>query len=1078
MKRFSAIARISAILMFAVAMNSGAAFGQQVTGTILGRVTDTSGAVVPGAAIQILNPATGFSRSDTADADGRYFESNLPLGTYSVTVQKQGFQTLVHSGIELTVGSQMTVNAELVLGDVQQHVEVTGEVPQIETTNATISGLVSQDQLRDLPLNGRNVDQLALLSPGIFANHVASQNTTVGLGLHIAVNGARQDWNLYLLDGTVTNDVLSGRSSAAGQALGVEGILEFRVLTHSFSAEYGRTAGGIFSAVTRSGTNQLHGSAYEFVRNTIFDARNYFTPENTLPVFQRNQFGAAVGGPIFKNKLFFFANYEGLRSRQQLPITSFVPDANARLGIIPGQAPIAVTPTMQKYLAQYPSNYTPGTDLGGIAQALNNFIQPIREDYTMVRLDYKISDKDSAFGRYVYDPSSVSIPQPVPTFVANVTGDDRLLVLGETHVFSTSTLNEFRFSLNRTFPTNNSVPTIPIDPALSFVPGQVFGSITYSAATNGANALSSLGTSTSNHQTFAKNLISETDAVTIVKGAHTIKFGVDVEREQINALLCVNCLGTFQFSGLPGLLASAPTNYVVQVSGLTTSGVVSNPERGWRRTLFGSFVQDDIRLRPNLTVNLGLRYEFMTTPTEVNGLSAALINVTDAKNTVGPPFLSPKLNFAPRVGLAWDPTGSGKTSIRLGGGVYDNQLDDRQWFSNATNNANFLVKYQVANPPFPNGLMNGTGTALVANQQVQFNSKEPVLYEWNLEVQRQLAPTLSLRVGYVGSHGENLPIQVENNTKKPIFNPDGSVASFTATAINPNFASIQTTMTEAVSNYNGLQVLLEKTASAGLTFQASYTYSRALSNGDQTSGGSVGGEPLTLMNPFNPAQDYSLSGFDQRHTLVVNGAYKMPWDHLLSRGVTKAVLGGWAVNGIFSYGSGLPVDILSGFNSSKDGDTSNPDRPSLAPGYSNNPNSGVTQGNTPGNPACTVTVGGVGGGGPAAGQPLHTPSRWFDPCAFLIPPSTTSNFGNLGRNTVIGPRLSNIDLTLVKMTALTERAKLEFRAEVFNLVNHANFGAPSNSISSSAHTYNGNAGVISNTITDNRELQLGLKLLF
>src|SRR5882672_5292068 len=293
MANLTAMAKIGTILILVLLLSTRAAYGQQVTGIILGRVTDSTGSVVPGATIQIQNPATGFSRTDTADADGRYLEANLPLGTYTITVQKQGFQTLVRSGVQVTVGSQITVNAELVIGNVQQHVEVTGEAPAIETSNATISNLVSQDQLRDLPLNGRSIDSLALLTPGIFANHTASSNATTGLGLHITVNGARQDWNLYLLDGTTTNDVESWRSSAAGQQLGVEGILEFRILTHGESAEYGRSAGGVISAVTRSGTNQFHGSVYEFLRNDKLNAVNVFA--NTTPEFRRNQFGAAVG---------------------------------------------------------------------------------------------------------------------------------------------------------------------------------------------------------------------------------------------------------------------------------------------------------------------------------------------------------------------------------------------------------------------------------------------------------------------------------------------------------------------------------------------------------------------------------------------------------------------------------------------------------------------------------------------------------------------------------------------------------------------------------------------------------------
>jgi hypothetical protein len=340
MRRFSATTfRAIALFLFVVLLSVGVAFGQQVTGTILGRVTDSSGATVPAASVQIQNPDTGFSRTEVADADGRYYESSLPLGNYTVTVQKEGFQTLVRTGIVLSVGSQVTVNAELVVGNVQQHVEVTGEAPAIETTNATVSGLVNPDQMRSLPLNGRDIQSLALLSAGVTQNPYTGTQTgtgSLGSGLRISVNGGRRDATLFLLDGTTINDQQNGGpASVAGVALGVEGVLEFRVLTHNYSAEYGKKAGAVISEVTRSGTNQFHGSLFEFVRNNVWDPRtwnNFDSAGNpiALPPFRRNQFGASAGGPIFKDKLFFFATYEGLRQRQGTTLTVFVPNACMR----------------------------------------------------------------------------------------------------------------------------------------------------------------------------------------------------------------------------------------------------------------------------------------------------------------------------------------------------------------------------------------------------------------------------------------------------------------------------------------------------------------------------------------------------------------------------------------------------------------------------------------------------------------------------------------------------------------------------------------------------------------------------
>jgi carboxypeptidase family protein/TonB-dependent receptor-like protein len=1053
--------RLATLVALLVVLNSTIAFSQVVTGSILGRVTDSTGAVVPGATVQIQNGETGFSRTEQTDSEGRYLSRNLPLGSYSVTVQQSGFQTQVRRGISLTVASEVVVNVELAVGNVQEKVEVTAEAPLIETTNATVSGLVSQDQMRDLPLNGRSVDTLALLSPGVFANRTTSRNSAVGVGIHLSVNGARPDSMLYLLDGTMVNDATNnGHGSAAGQALGVEGILEFRVLTHSFSAEYGHNAGGVISAVTRAGTNEFHGSVYEFVRNNIFDARNFFNP-GALPAFRRNQFGAAAGGRIIKDRLFFFANYEGLRQRQGNTIIATVPDVNARKGLVPDASgrlqPVILNPVAVPYVNLYP--LPNGLNQGdGTAQYLFNFSAPATEDYSMERMDYRMSDKDSFYGRYVFDPSQSTAVEPVPIFVTPIVGTAHLAVLSETHIFSGASLNEFRSAFNRTTPGQDSNPIQPLAPSLSFVPGLPFGTIQYGAANDiSKGQLSTLGSAAGGKQAWWQNLFQESDTFSTVRGAHSLKFGVDVQRTQLNITYSNSARGAYTFGGLASLLAGQPSQLRLLVTNSHSSG-----RRGFRRILFGGFVQDDYRLRPNLTLNLGLRYEAFTAPSEVNGMTGSLRNLTDVKNTPGPPFVPSKLNFAPRVGMAWDPTGSGKTSVRLGAGMFFNHIDGRSWFINATSNPDFLSSYQIANPPFPNALAASLPVnALQQNLRVQYHPDTPTIIHYNLEVQRQLAPTLSIRAGYVGSQGYHLTRLGELDTRTPQILPDGS-KFFAATApfINPNFASLQTILTDAHSNYNGLQAVLQKTVSAGLVFQASYTYSKALSEADQITAGQITSIPSTQMDPYDPGRDYSRSAYDQRHLLVWNASYQMPWDKRLNGRLAKATLGGWAINAIYSYGSGLPIDILTGFNNSRDGDSNNPDRPDLATGFSNDSIHGVTAG-------CQ---------GIPAGQKLQTPQRWFDPCAFSLPAAGT--YGNLGRLTVTAPGLFTVDFTLVKTTRLKEQKQLEFRAEFFNLLNHANFGLPINAVFNSSRIRSGNSGSITSTATDNRQIQLGLKLIF
>jgi carboxypeptidase family protein/TonB-dependent receptor-like protein len=1052
--------RVCALFALLAVVNVATGFSQVVTGTILGRITDSTAAVVPGATVQIQNVGTGFTQTAQTDSGGRYLVRSLPLGSYTVTVQQAGFQSQVRRGISLTVASEVTVNVELAVGNIQEKVEVTAEAPLVETTNATVSGLVSSEQMRDLPLNGRSIDSLTLLSPGVFVNRAFTPNAPIGQGLRISVNGGRPDANLFLLDGTVVNDhTTQGFGSATGASLGVEGILEFRVLTHNYSAEYGRVSGGVVSAVTRSGTNELHGSIYEFVRNNIFDARNFFNP-GALPPFRRNQFGAAAGGRIIKDRMFFFANYEGLRRRKGNTVIASVPDANARQGLLPnpltGQLqPVTVNPAALPYVNLYPQPN--GRNHGdGTADNITNFSASGTEDYAMERMDFRLSDKDNFYWRYVFNPAQAVDPRPVPIFTLSSTSTNHFVVLSETHVFSGTSLNDFRFSFNRAVRGRDSLPLTTIPSSLSFVPGQVIGALRYQTGGSGTLQLSELGTDQGGANLYSQNLFDGTETFSTVRGAHSLKFGVELERSQLNMFVARSARGSYLFGGLTDLLAGRPNQF-----DLLIVDNESNPERGWRRILFSWFVQDDFRLRPNLTLNLGLRHEFLTAPTEVNGRTGNLRSPSDPKNTPGPPFIPPKLNFSPRVGMAWDPTGSGKTSVRLGAGVFYNQVVARTWIFDAFNNADYLKSFSLVNPPFPNAATSNFPQQLRATNSMPFHPNTPTSIHYNLEVQRQLAPTLSVRAGYIGASAYNNIRAVEANLAAPQILPDGSKFwPAGAPLTNPNFSRMSGSRSDSTSNYNGLQVSVLKSIAAGLQFQASYTYSKTLSDADEITSGQTNSTAPSALDPLDLSRDYSLSAYDQRHTLVLNGLYQMPWERRLSSKLVKATLGGWSINGIFTYGSGLPVDILAGFNNSRDRDANNPDRPNLAAGFSNNPIHGVTAG-------CQ---------GVPAGQKLHTPDRWFDPCAFELSPAGT--LGSLGRNTVTAPGFSDVDFTIVKATPLAETKKLEFRAEFFNLFNHANFLVPNMSVFSSSRARSGASGQITATSIDNRDIQLGLKLIF
>jgi hypothetical protein len=540
-----------------------------------------------------------------------------------------------------------------------------------------------------------------------------------------------------------------------------------------------------------------------------------------------------------------------------------------------------------------------------------------------------------------------------------------------------------------------------------------------------------------------------------------MKFGADIERDDQNTLYGQNWAGDWVFASLPSFMAGNATQYNGANLAASTRG------RGYRRNFFGWFVQDDFRVTSKLSVNLGFRHEFYTAPTEVRGRSADLINLTDPAPTPGPAFLPGKKNFAPRLGVAWDPTGSGKTAIRAGFGVYFNQVDGRTWNRLANSEVLYYQGFTIRNPTtFPALPPTPAGAFAGAEGGVQYHLPTPTVLQASFDIQRQLTSTMSVRVGFVSSHGDNMTRIVFPDIRNPRILSDGS-KSYLATdpLVNTNFSNFEQLRADVTYNYDALQVSFQKTTGHGLTFQASYSFSKGLSVSDASANRSVdNGGPYNTMDWLNPNRDYGLSAYDQRHTLSFNSSYKLPLDNLLKNGMERALLGGWEINGIYTYGTGMPLDVTDGFNRSNNGDTNNPDRPNLAPGFSANPTSGVTAG-------CSA-----GGVVIPAGQPLHTPTRWYDPCAFALP--AAGLYGNLGRNTLEGPNFNQVNFTLVKHTSITEHKQLEFRAELFNIFNHASFGLPSLTAFSNTGAYSGNAGTITTTTSRGRQIQLGMKFTF
>jgi hypothetical protein len=1070
--------------------------GQTVTGSISGDVKDSSGLALAGAKVEVLNTNTGVNREIQADTAGHYAALLLPLGNYKVTGSQPGFQTEARSGIELTIGREAVVDLILNVGATSQTVEVKGEAALINTTSSQIQGLVAGEQIRELPLNGRSYNDLALLNPGVIYNKMGGSSSTDGFGVRMSVNGARTTNNLYLIDGTVINDTSQTAGTVNADSLGVEGILEFSVLTHNYSAEFGTRAGGVVNAVTRSGTNQLHGSLYEFLRNSAMDAKDFFQQGDINP-FRRNQFGGSIGGRIIKDKLFYFGNYEGFRQSLTTQQIGNVPNLQARQGIIPctaaaagtpctnGFATITVSPLIKQYLPLFA--LPNGADNGdGTAQWIFPFRAPINEKYAMERVDYHISDQDNFYARYIFDPSTRLRASGDPYWSSQDNATNHFAQIGETHIFSPTLINDFRAAFNRTDRHTDIGPVDPaianlITPAMSIVPGQAFGRFNFSGSNSGAASTSGglevIGNLNASPTYYIQNLFEAGDTFNLVRGKHALKFGVDVQRIDTVNVSGGGIRGSWLFGGLQGFLQAQPTNLDAgKVLGPTSLGTNSVIEFGWRQWQFAWFVHDDWRVNSRLTLNLGLRHEFLSDPKELNGLSGTLVHITDLTSTIGiSPYNTQKMNFAPRVGFAWDPTGGGKTSIRGGFGTFFNQVNikeagppaDYQFSATFTLNCNWS---SATNPcaNFPHTPANPPLSTAKSETMVNNPLKTPTVLQYGLEIQHQFTNTTVLRVGYVGWKGYNLT-RTQNINDKLVDPKTGLYNTAGALKTNPAFGTITYLSSDAIANYNALQAEFKKSVGKGLSFQASYTYGKMLSDADSTSNRVTDntGTGYVSLDPLNPMLDYGRGAYDQQQTFVLNGLYNLPFGDYLKNSVLKGALGGWALNGIWQFGSGIPLNVNDGFNNSGNGDPTQPDRPIVNSGYSNNPINGATSG-------CA---------GIPAGTPLQTPNRWFDPCAFgLSPAGTLATAGTVGRDTINGPGTNQINAGLSKSFAIREGMKLQFRAEAFNLFNKPQFGVPNVLLFNANRTYAGTGGSI--TITQGggglggRNLQLGLKLTF
>ena len=1046
------------VVFFAMTALGNFASAQGTTATISGTVKDSTGAVMPGASVVVLNQDTGISRTVQADQAGRYSAPSLSLGNYQITASLPGFQTEVRRGIVLSVGREAVVNFQLAVGAVTQTVEVTGEAPLVDTTSSAIEGLVDNQRVVDLPLNGRSFEQLATLEPAVTLSRASSKGFDTGFTERISVAGANPNLNRFLLDGTDIMDLSAkGPGSAGGVLLGVETLREFKVLTSGYSAQYGATAAGVISAVTKSGTNELHGSVFEFLRNSALDSRNFYDV-GEVPPFRRNQFGFTLGGPIVTNKTFFFGSYEGLRNALTKTVIWNVFSDDARRGFLPDRTGklqfvgLSNNPQVQAWLNAFPQ--ANGRDFGnGLAEYVAPTRQPSNDNYFVIRLDHSLSANDSLFGRYTFEQGDNTFAGGHPVNPSAVDSRNQYLTIEESHIFSANWLNTFRIGFNRSRPLFVSQPTIDLPSVADLVPGRPL--LLLGSVSAGRSGPASLGTESRAPQETYYNLFEYSDDLTYTRGSHTVKTGALLKRLRLNRNAPRILGGSLTFGSIQDFLLGNPAaEFRAPLPGQ------DDPIRGTRMWIFGAYVQDDIRVLPKLTLNVGLRYEISTGPREVNGKYADLQPGETAYRVVNPLFETPSfVNFGPRFGFAWDPWGDGKTSIRGGYGIYYSGNFPSDWEA-ATREGPFYNLAAVFNAPLPawTAFTSGAEVPKAEPQTINVTNVETMM-QWNFNIQREVTPGTIVTAGYIGSAGRHTKRNLQVNINNFIFVDGKRFFPPGAKLINPAVATHKHIVTDGNTSYNGLVLAIKRRFSGGLQFQSSYTFAKSINDSDMAFSRDLANTTPGAQDPLDRGAERALAAFDIRHNLATNLTYELPFGpgKALGNGLAGAaakILGGWQVNGILTLATGAPFTIVSSFNRSRDGTTGSvfsilTERPNLRPGANSNPI-------------------------------LGSPDRWYDPSSFELQPA--GFYGNLGRNTLTGPGFANFDASLVKDTAIpsiSETFKLQFRFEMFNLVNRANFSLPERVIFRSASGIpNTDAGRITSTVTSSRQMQFGLKVLF
>jgi hypothetical protein len=1081
MKAMHSLFKYFALIIFVASV----AHGQIDTGSISGTVRDQSGAVVQNVVINVTNPSSGSSVTTRTNRDGLYNAVDLKAGTYDVSVSTPGFETITKSGIDVRLQDRLAIDFDLKLGQASTSVQVQASAPLLETETSSLGHVVESKEIEGLPLNGRNYIQLSVLGSGTSLSQRSNERNS------FVSNGQREIQNSYVLDGIDNKNKIVGFDSSAAQSIepNIDAVQEFKVQTGTFSAEFGQAAGGVVNVSIRSGTDNIHGSVFEYLRNSYLDASPFFQPALTAkPQFIQNQYGATAGGPIIKTRTFLFFAWQGSRTLDASPQLAVVPTPTELQGSfntpIYNPATTAQNPNGTDTRTQFPGNQIPTSSFDPVAAKLltlfpapnltgaNNFFSNQKEstdnDQYIGRIDHRFSDKDTAFAHYIASFTTNVLPAVLPPPASSpsiVWPEAHSFAFSESHVFSPTLLNEARVGYQETREKQTVMGPRLFDqygiigaPDLPLVTGLPTFLVTGLATigTTGPGTLPTPATGSGNLPIDKQGrTIQANDNLTWERGRHTLKFGFDFQQVTLYAKVTLNARPTYSFSGVytqnPQKRTGTGNPLADFLLGYTSSSSVStDSDSESRQHIYQGYVQDDWKATTRLTVNAGLRYElpmpfyetsnhYSNVILEPGPLYGTILDANDAgKYGYRNSFVDPNFrNFAPRLGFAFqvDP----KTVIRSAFGIFYARDENVPVADRPTNNPPYFIESSYTSDQIDPSIVLATGfpanaidpsSVVTPSVNSYFkHSPTPYVQQWNLNVQRDLGYGFVGQVTYVGSTTIHLyyPNQIDQPTPAP--GPIQARRPF------PQYSALHAYGPYVTANYNSLQAQAERRFRNGFSILTAYTYGHAIDDGPS--------QVDTVAAPqyaYNFAAERGSSAFDIRHRLAVSSLYELPFGkgkYFLSNSrVGNAIAGGWLLTGIFSAQTGLPFTPVEGVDTSNTGTTQHPNR--------------------------------IGNGNLSSGQ--RTIGRWFDTSAFPTPAQYT--FGNAGRNILVGPGFHDVDLGLSRTISLFEHTSLEVRAEAFNLFNTPQFGLPNATLNQST------TAVISSVLNPQREIQFAGRIRF